>query len=200
MVSLCLILAGGVFTYIGIKKRFFVMWGMTINLLISMFLSVMLVPLMAKLVPDIGENSYFLTVCLLILSALFYVLFHMIVKLYITGNNTIEFPLVFDKIGSGLLGFLFGYFACSFVLFALSVMPIAKHEFVTNVFGEKGFGFTASRPVKKACNFVGSMTIQRNPNNCEGVIDWLGAVSEKQEEPEIESIRADVAEELSETK
>jgi len=200
MISLCLILAGSVFAYIGVKKKFFVMWGMGINLLISMFLSVMLMPLVAKLVPDIGENAYFLAFCLLVLSSLFYVLFHMIVKLYIAGDNIIEFPLVFDKIGSGLLGFLFGYFACSFVLFALSVMPIAKHEFVTNVFGSKGFAVTASRPVKKACNFVGSMTIQRNPDNCEGVIKWLKALSEKQEEPEIESIRSDVAEELSEVK
>jgi hypothetical protein len=198
MISLCLILAGGVFTYVGIKKRFFVMWAMIINLLVSMFLSVMLMPLMAKLVPDIGRNAYFLTACLLVLSALFYVLFHMIVKLYITGNNPIEFPLVFDRIGSGVLGFFFGYFACSFVLFALSVMPIAKHEFITNVFGEKGLGPVVSRPVKIACNFVGSMTIQCHPNNCEGVIDWLGAVSEKQEEPELESIRTEIEEELKE--
>ena len=198
MISLCLILVGGVFTYIGIKKKFFVMWAMVINLLISMFLSVMLMPLMAKLMPDLGEDAYFLTVCLLVLSALFYVLFHMIVKLYITGNNTIEFPLVFDKIGAGLLGFLFGYLACSFVLFALSVMPIAKHEFITNVFGEKGLGPVVSRPVKKACDFVGSMTIQCDPTNCEGVIDWLWAVSEKQEEPELESIRTGIEEELSE--
>ena len=200
MIYLLLILVGGVFTYIGIKKRFFVMWAMTINLLISMFLSVMLMPLMAKLIPDIGGNAYFLAACLLVLSVLFYVLFHMIVKLYITGNTTIKFPLVFDKIGSGLLGFWFGYLACSFVLFALSVMPIAKHEFITNVFGEKGFGPVASRPVKKACDFVGSMTIQCQPNNCEGVIDWLGAVSEKQNKPELESIRTGVAEELSEKK
>jgi hypothetical protein len=77
-------------------------------------------------------------------------------------------------------------------------MPIAKHEFITNVFGEKGLGPVASRPVKKACGFVGSMTIQCLPNNCEGVIDWLGAASEKQDEPELESIRTEIEEELKE--
>lgn len=176
------------------------MWGMTINLFISIFLSVMLMPLVSRVTPDIGENAYFLAACLLVLSAFFYVLFHMIVKLYITGNNIIAFPLLFDKIGAGLLGFLFGYFACSLVLFALSVMPVAKYEFMTNVFGEKGFGFTASHRVKKACDFVGSMTIQCDPTSCEDVIEWLGAVSEKQEEPELESIRTGVEKELSEKK
>lgn len=136
MVSLFAILLGGVFAYIGLKKKFFVMWSMLFNLLVSIFLGVMFLPLISNLTPDIGENGYFLSVCMFVLTALFFFTLHVIVKMYLIASDSGVFPVVIDQVGAGILGFLFGYMACCFVFFVLSVMPIAKHPFMTNVLGK----------------------------------------------------------------
>ena len=192
MESLFAILVGGAFAYIGLKKKFFVMWSMLFNLLVSIFLGIMFLPLISRLTPDIGQNGYFLSLCMFVLTALFFFTLHVIVKMYIITSSSGVFPVIFDQVGAGILGFLFGYIVCCFVFFVLSVMPIAKHPFMTNVFGKEGFGALSSRPVKKVCCFVGSASLQCYPDKSDAVIDWLIKVSEKQEEPVLESGRTEI--------
>jgi len=197
MESLFAILVGGAFVYIGLKKKFFVMWSMLFNLLVSIFLGVMFLPLISRLTPDIGQNGYFLSLCMFVLTALFFFTLHVIVKRYVIASNSGVFPVIFDQIGAGILGFLFGYIVCSFVFFVLSMMPIAKHQMITNVFGKEGFGALSSRPVKKVCCFVGSASLQCYPDKSDTVIEWLIRVSEKQEEPGLKSTRTGIEEELT---
>ncbi len=200
MVTAFAILIGAVFVFVGLKKRFFVIWAMLFNLIVSVYLSVMLVHVISKSTPDIGTNGYFLAACLLVLAALFYAIFHIIVKFYVIGSNVIEFPVLFDRIGAGVLGFVFGYLACCFVLFALGVMPIAKHEFMTNVLKKDTLASLASPPVKRACSFTGHATRQCYPVKSGEIIDWLTTVGDRQQKPELESgsARDDIAEELAE--
>jgi hypothetical protein len=199
MITVLAILIGVVFIYVGLKKKFFVMWAMLFNLLVSFFLSVMLVHLISKITPEIGNNAYFLALLLLVLAALFYAILHIITKFYIIGSNAIELPILFDKIGAGLLGFVFGFLTCSFVLFAVGVMPIAKHEFMTNVLGDKTLASIAAIPVKKACSFTGYASRQCYPKIGDDVTDWLMTLSELQETPVLKSgsARDDIAEELA---
>jgi hypothetical protein len=199
MITVFAILIAAVFACVGLKKKFFVMWAMVFNLIISIYLSVMLVHAIGKATPDIGESGYFLASCLIALAALFYAIFHVIVKFYIIGNNVIEFSVLFDRIGAPVLGFLFGYLACCFILFALGIMPIAKHEFITNVLGDKTLASIASPPVKRACAFTGYATLQCYPVKSGEIIDWLMTVSDEQQTPEFESgsAREDLADELA---
>ena len=200
MITVLAILIAAVFAYVGVKKKFFVMWAMLFNLIVSIYLSIMLVYAISKSTPDVGSNGYFLAGCLLALVALFYTIFHVIVKFYVIGNNVIEFPVLFDKIGAPVFGFIFGYLACCFVLFSLGIMPIAKHRFMTNVLGDADLASVASLPVKKACCFTGNVTRQCYPVKSGEIIDWLTTVSDEQEEPVLESgsAREDVAEQLAE--
>lgn len=197
MESLFAILLGGAFAYIGLKKKFFVMWSMLFNLLVSIFLGVMFLPLISRLTPDIGENGYFLSLCMFVLTALFFFTLHIIVKMYVIASNSGVFPVIFDRVGAGILGFLFGYIVCCFVFFVLSVMPIAKHPFITNVFGKEGFGALSSRPVKKMCRFAGSASLQCYPDKSDTVIDWLITVSQEQQKPELKSGRTEIEKELT---
>jgi len=197
MESLFAILLGGAFAYIGLKKKFFVMWSMLFNLLVSIFLGVMFLPLISRLTPDIGENGYFLSLCMFVLTALFFFTLHVIVKMYVIASNSGVFPVIFDRVGAGILGFLFGYIVCCFVFFILSVMPIAKHPFMTNVFGKKGFGALSSRPVKKMGRFVGSASLQCYPDKSDTVIDWLITVSQEKQKPELKSTRTKIEKELT---
>lgn len=197
MESLFAILLGGAFAYIGLKKKFFLMWSMLFNLFVSIFLGIMLLPLISRLTPDIGQNGYFLSATMFVLTALFFFTLNFIVKMYVISSNSGVFPVIFDRIGAGCLGFLFGYIICCFVFFVLSVMPIAKHPVMTNVFGKEGFGALSSRPVKKMCRLVGSASWQCYPDKSDKVINWLIMISEKQEEPELKSTRTGIEKELT---
>ncbi len=200
MVTAFAILIGAGFIYVGLKKGFLVMWAMLFNLIVSVYLSVMLVHVISKSTPDIGTNGYFLAACLLVLGALFYAIFHIIIKVYVIGSNVIEFPVLFDRIGAGVLGFVFGYLACCFILFALGIMPIAKHKFMTNVLRNDTLASLASGPVERACSFTGHATLQCYPVKSGEIIDWLTTVSDRQQTPKLESgsAREDIAEELAE--
>ena len=199
MITVFAILIGAAFIYVGFKKRFFVMWAMLFNLFVSIYLAVMFVHAIAKSSPDIGSNGYFLALCLLALTALIYAILHIVVKFYVIGSNDIEFPMLFDKIGAGLLGFIFGYLVCCVVLFSIGIMPVAKHEAITNVLGNNTLAAITAPPVKKVCNFMGAVTLQCDPEKGDAVINWLMQVSDKQKTPKLESgsARDDIAKELA---
>lgn len=184
MVSLCAIITGGLFAYLSIKRGFYKTWGSLFNVLVSIYLGIVLTPLVAVLAPDIGDNLYFLAGCVLVLSCVVFGTLESVLHTYVTKLFTGGFPMVFEKAGAGLLGFISGYIVCAFVLFVIGVMPFMQSAGAKKLFGNTGLVGMAQRPVKKVCNFIDSASMQAYPDSGSKVIDWLTGADKKEDEPE----------------
>ena len=169
------ILTGVIFVVIGIRKKFCLMWVTFFNIMVTIYSSIMLTPTIIGLFPNIKDIGYNRAICVLGVGAIVFAILHAITNYYFIDIDKISFPEIPGKIGAGILGFISGYFMCSFVLFVICITPFPEYPFVKNVFGEKNIAPTAAKTVDKVCNFVGAISLQVDNSTNAKVIDWLAS-------------------------
>lgn len=168
------VIAGAGFAYMGLKKGFFPMWAISFNILISVYLSVMLLPVIATIIPDNGGQAYFYNcaLSLLIIGILVFVVLQTIASNYFSGGFQLSFPVIFNNIGAAILGFISGYLLCCTVLVIISIMPFTSQSPIANkILGPKNLPAAVTKPVIGACNFVGRASLQVWPDVAQGAID-----------------------------
>ena len=141
------ILAGALFVWLAVRIGFYETWVLFFNVVVSMYVSVFLTPLLAQLVPAAGgASSYHTALCLIALAGGGFALLQGLSFVFFTGQFHIPFPRVFDVFFSGILGFVVGFLVLSFVALAVTTTPLADHKIV----GVLGLG-RQSQPANLAC-------------------------------------------------
>ncbi len=167
------VIAGAGFSYMGLKKGFLSMWAICFNLLISVYLCVMLLGVIAAAVPDSGGESYYYScaLCMLIVCGLVFGVLQLIASNYFSGGFQITFPKLFDSIGAAVLGFISGYLVCCVLIFIVSLMPFSNYSFVSGVLSPKNLPASVSKPVVSVCDFIGRASIQRDAEVAHGTLE-----------------------------
>jgi len=174
MVFWVAVIVGGTFAYMGIKKGLFMTWAVLFNVLVSIYIGVMLTPVIIKIIiSGSGSNEYHYYNCagsLAIVSAIIFVLLQTIVINLVIETFQVTLPKVFSRIFSGILGFLAGYLVCGFVFFAVSVaVTPLKRPLIEGLVNHCRFG---ENSVKKACSFVALASLQCYDDGPK-VVDWI---------------------------
>ena len=168
------VLAGGGFAYLGIKKGFFPMWAITFNILVSVYLSVMLLPVIEAIIPDNGGQAYFYNcaLSLLIIGILVFVVLQTIASNYFSGGFQVSFPVIFNNIVAAILGFISGYLICCTVLVIISIMPFTSQSSIANkILGPQNLPAAVTKPVIGACDFIGVASMQVWPDVAQDAVD-----------------------------
>ena len=167
------IIAGAGFAYLGFKKGFFPMWAISFNILVSAYLSVMLLPVIAAIIPDNGGLAYFYNcaLSLLIIGMLVFVVLQTIASSYFSAGFQVTFPAIFDSIVASILGFFSGYLLCCTVLVIVSIMPFTNEPAANRILGPKNLPPVVTKTVTGACDFVGVISMQVWPDKAQGAID-----------------------------
>ena len=143
------------------KSDFYRMWAIVFNIFIAIYLSVMLSPWITSMITqDTAGLEYQKVACIIFVAILVFGVLQAISVNFITTNNQITFPKLFDSIGASTLGFLGGWFVSSFVLLMICIMPFAKKPFMQSLTGDKTAGRLAVTPVVALCDFVTAASIQ----------------------------------------
>jgi hypothetical protein len=129
------ILGGALFVWLAVRVGFYETWVLLFNVVISIYVSVFLSPLLVEFAPAPGgAASYHVALCMAVLAGGCFALLQGLSFVLLTGQYHIPFPRVFDILLSGVLGFAAGFLIVSFVAVVLTTTPLAEHKIV-GVFG-----------------------------------------------------------------
>ena len=127
------ILTGGLFIWFSMKIGFYEMLAMLFNIVISIYVSIFLTPVILDIVPEAGDipcSNAFASAVLAV--GTFFVLYG-ITWVFLTGQFKVSFPKLFDTLFTGVLGFLTGFLVLSFAALVITITPISQNRFVKQV-------------------------------------------------------------------
>lgn len=192
------IIVGVVCAFVSLRKRFYSMWPVLFNVLVSVYLAVMLTPFLVDLIPEVSSLAvrarYYAATMVIIALLVFLILQVVAIKVF-TSEVTISFPSMFDGIGSVVLGFLAGYITVAFVFFVVSIMPLAQKPFMKKIVKAKTFELATVDSITRACDIVALVSLHHD-NNVSEVISQLNILKTEPElkievKPPPKSIQSD---------
>lgn len=148
MVFWLAVLVGALFAWIAVQIGFYATWILLFNLGLSIYMAIFLTPVVISNIPAVTAIPYYgyaLTLVSIAIASLFVT--YGTCYACLSGRLQFEFPKVFDRPVAGVLGFLTGFLAGSFVAFVFWLTPLAQFEFC------KTFGLDAPSPKTEKTNF-----------------------------------------------
>jgi hypothetical protein len=127
------ILTGALFTWLAVRMGFYEMWALLFNLIVSIYLSIFLAPLVADSIPMPGRASWCLALSMIALAGGCFALLHGLSWVFLTGQFKVRFPSLFDVVFSGVLGFVTGFLILSFAALTLSTTPLVQRKIVSTL-------------------------------------------------------------------
>ncbi|HNS22896.1 MAG TPA: CvpA family protein [Sedimentisphaerales bacterium] len=148
------ILTGALFIWLAVRMGFYEMWALLFNLIVSIYVSIFLAPLMAESVPMPGKASWCMALSMIVLAGGCFALLHGLSWVFLTGQFKVQFPNLFDVVLSGALGFVAGFLILSFAALTLSTTPVVQRKIVSTL----GLGREAQQAniagVAYCCDFI----------------------------------------------
>ncbi|MFZ0035261.1 MAG: CvpA family protein [Sedimentisphaerales bacterium] len=175
------ILVGGTLAWLVIKLGFYQTWALVFNIIISIYLSLYLQPVIAN-IPAVGDTPYSNAMTMIVIALASFMVLHGLSYTFLTGQFNVSFPKVFDILGSGLLGFLAGFLVWSFLSLLIYITPVSQNTFVKEIGFKDQFQQTSVSYISRFCNLVNAVVSQDNENSAEQAIGKLlnGAKSKAQ--------------------
>ena len=127
------ILAAALFAWLAVKIGFYETWTMLFNIVVSIYLSVFLTPVVTTIVPATSGTAYGYALTLITVAAGAFLILHGVSYSFLTGRFSVRFPRPLDDVGSGLLGFLAGFLIWSFLALVISVSPVSQSAFARDI-------------------------------------------------------------------
>lgn len=168
------ILVGGFFAWLAVRKGFYETWTLLFNVVISIYVSVLLAPVIAESIPAAGDTAYGNALTLTAVAAGTFLILHGISYTLFTGRFAVTFPNIFDNIGAGILGFLAGFLIWSFVALLISATPIGQKDTARTI----GFGRKIEQSngayISWWCNRVGTVASPKGRrHSAREAVSWL---------------------------
>jgi hypothetical protein len=151
------ILAGGIFAWFAVKIGFYEMWALLFNIVISIYVTVFLTPVIVNIIPAASETSCgnALTMATAVIGI--FLIMQGITYVFFTSQFSVSFPRIFDTLGAGVLGFLAGLLVWGFAALLFSLTPFSQNPFVKDI----GFGCRIKQTnvpyISWWCNVVNSI-------------------------------------------
>lgn len=152
------ILIGGLFAFLGTKRGFYETWTTLFNVVVAVYTSILLTPVIVEKIPAAGETAYGNALTLLAIAAAIFLPMHGISFIWLTGQFKVAFPKTLDLVGAGILGFLKGVLIWSFIAVLISSTPLGQKDSAERIgFGSK-IEQTNGRYVCLWCGLIDTVT------------------------------------------
>lgn len=169
------ILVAILFAYIAIKMRFYATWALLFNIVISIYLGIALGPLLADFVPGLSNAPYHTALSIVGTTIGAFLILHGISYTLLTGQFSVPFPKIIDKLGAGILGFLVGFLIWSFVGLLACVTPMSQNTFVKDIGLCDQFEQTNAPVICRCCDLVHSIVSSQDSKHTteEAIVELL---------------------------
>lgn len=157
MVFWIAILSGALFIWLAVRLGFYETWVLLFNVVISIYVSIFLAPVVAGSVPMPCGAAWCMALSMFVLAGGCFVILHGLSYVFLTGQFHIPFPSLFDVVFSGILGFAAGFLVLSFASLVLATTPLAERR-VVNTLGVSRQGQQANiAGITRCCDIVHSL-------------------------------------------
>lgn len=173
------------FAYLGFKKGFFVMFATLFNLMFAVFISVLSTPLVLRMSPGFERHGYYAAGSLILLFILIFGLLQTFAWFYFLRSRDEYFPMLFDKVGAVILGFLCGYVICAVLVMMICILPCSVKGKM-NWLCPRDKMKSLSRPgVIRVCNFLAEYSLECFDGDSEESVDHLLELDKPVEQDEV---------------
>ena len=173
------ILFGFLFVWLAVKSGFYETWILLFNIVIAVYLAVFLGPVIANIVPVAHGSPYNTALCMIISGAGAFLILYGISYTLFTGQFSVPFTKTIDTCVAGFFGFLTGLLVWFFLSLLISITPISRHTFVSDLDFAGSFKQTAVPYISRWCNLVHSIVASKDNNKTsEDMISTLLKYSE----------------------
>ncbi len=147
----------GVFIW---RHGFVSSWVNLFNTLLSIYLGVMLGPVIMFYSKPVAGNAYFLALFVFGVFLLCYILTSKIADRYFSDAFTMPMPVVIDRVVAVFPALLTGFCVVGFMLFVFGITPASGHRVVKKCLGDFA---SADKVVVFACGAMGELSCQYKP-------------------------------------
>jgi hypothetical protein len=173
MVFWIAVLIGALFVWLAVRIGFYETWVLLFNIVVSIYVSIFLAPIVARFVPMPGGASWCTALSMVVLAGGSFAILHGLSWVFLTGQFSVRFPSLFDVVFSGLLGFTAGFLILSFAALALSTTPLAKHKIVTTMgLGRESQGANVAG-IARCCDLIHSVAGFADSGTTEAAVERL---------------------------
>jgi signal transduction histidine kinase len=168
------ILTGGFFIWLALKIGFYEILVLFFNLIISIYISIFLTPVISTVFPSSKDTIFYYTFSLSILSVGTFLILYGIAYTFLTGQFKVNFPKLFEILFAGILGFLTGFLVFSFAALVITVTPVSHNRFINQIgFNKQSLNVNISY-ICLWCDAVHKLVSSKDEKvTCENIIDDL---------------------------
>lgn len=177
-----IILVSLMFAFVGFKKGLYVMFATLFNLMFAVFISVLSVSLLLSFSPGFEHSGYYAAASIFLMFVLIFGLLQTFAGFFLLRHRGDYFPMLLDKVGSIVLGFLCGYVVCVLLILVFCVTPCSMQGKADWLCPRKKMQKLAVPGVAKVCNFLGEYSLHCFDGDSEKEIDYLLTLDESVEE------------------
>ena len=164
---------GGLFAWNAVQIGFFNTWIMFSHLLLSVYLAIFLAPVMDNGVATGVATSWAYTLTLACIAFATLSISYGISFVCLSGRFRAEFTKTIDTVVAGIVGFLAGFLALSFVMFALCLSPLFQVS-VCKAIGLDSLGQTTNMAyVCWWCDWLHMVVGEDTPRSSEDAVQLL---------------------------
>ena len=173
------ILISGLFIWLAIRIGFYEILVMFFNIVISIYVSIFLTPVIADVFPSAKDTIFYNTFSLSIVSGGTFLILYGIAYIFLTGQFKVSFHRVFDILFAGLFGFLAGFLVFSFAALVITVTPLSQNRFISQIGFNKDSQQTNISYISWWCDLVNVAVSSDEKIKSKDVIDKLIINSQK---------------------
>ena len=186
MIFWAAILAGVIATWLAIKKGFYETLVMLFNIVISVYISIFLTPVIVDYVPAANDTLYCNALALTVIAIGTFLILFGITYVFLTGQFKVKFPKVFEILFTGLFGFFIGFLVLSFAAFVITVTPISQNRFISQLGFNKQSQQANISYICMWCDLVNKVAASPGEKiTCESIMDELIKSAEQKEPDQI---------------
>ncbi len=179
-----IIIVSLIFAFVGLKKGLYVMFTTLFNLMFAVFISVLSVPLMLSFSPGFERSGYYAAASISLMFVLIFGFLQIFAWIFFLRQSEDYFPMLLDKVGSIILGFLCGYVLCILLILAFCVTPCSIQGKADWLCPREKMQKLSVPGVAKVCNFLGEYSLHCFDGDSEQEIDYLLMLDKSIEEEE----------------
>ncbi len=167
------ILTGGLFTLLAVKRGFYETLVMLFNVVISIYVSIFLTPVVLNFFPGANDTIFSNTFSLSIIAIGTFLILYGIAYTFLTGQFRVTFPKIFDILFAGLMGFLAGFLIFSFIVLVITVTPLSRNRFISQIGFNKTSQQTNLSYICFWCDLVNKVAAKDEKITSKSVIDEI---------------------------
>ncbi|MFI4910643.1 MAG: CvpA family protein [Sedimentisphaeraceae bacterium JB056] len=192
-ITIAALIFGLVGCFWGIRRGVLAAWVCMFNVMISVYLGIMTVTIIGKYSPNTLPNQWAKVGVLFLTAALLLVILEILNVHLFSDYPAPALPKYFEKIGSGLFGFISGYIVLWFLVYTFFITPVGNSYLKSCDEKQANLLLCSRCKVDMICNVLELLSLQEDDGQAGKIYSWLENTEENAELKKQDIVSEDIS-------